>query len=135
MYLALLLCVAAFALNAWSFFQDDVDGFYSILRYIILLLVTVGGFVILLSMLISSAYIVTEKELITSFGIIRSKFKLADIAKLSLNSKAKKLSVTFQNGTYMVFIVNETWHEQLIAAIRERKPSVIIEYLGDDDNV
>ena len=135
MYLALLLCVAAFALNAWSFFQTGIEGFYSALRYAILLLVTVGGFVILLSMLISSAYIVTDKELITAFGIIRSKFKLSEIEKLTLNSKTKKLSVTFENGTYMVFIVNETWHEELIATIREKKPSVIIEYIGEDDNV
>ena len=135
-YLALVLCIGGFALNAWSFFQNGVDDVYSALRYLIILLATVGGFVLLLSMLLSSAYIVTDKELITSFGIIRSKFKIADIEKLSLNSSTKKLSVSFVNGTYMVFVVNEEWHVQLIAAIREKKPSVSIEYIGEgDDNV
>ena len=129
---ALALCAAAFALNAWRFFTFGADGFYDALQYIILLAATLACPIIIIPMLASSRYIVTEKELITKFGLIKSKYRLDDVMRLSLDRSTGKLSLYFKNDSFMIIVVNREWNDEFIEALREHHPASTGEYVENE---
>ena len=77
----LALSVAGFAITLWQvidFGLDTANPTFTVIRYILMFIVTVALFVILISLLISSYYAVDEKSksIITSFGFIKSRYDI-----------------------------------------------------------
>ncbi|MBP5242497.1 MAG: hypothetical protein J6Z36_02260 [Clostridia bacterium] len=113
-YAGVLLCVAGFGLNIWRFIANG--GFtdaYSVLQYSIIALVTLFAPVLLLCVVYNSKYIVEEREFITSFGFIKSKFKIADMTSIVYNKKENKLAI-YTGEPFMVFRVDSAWAERFI---------------------
>ena len=113
-------------------FTFGADGFYDALQYIILLAATLACPIIIIPMLASSRYIVTEKELITKFGLIKSKYRLDDVMRLSLDRSTGKLSLYFKNDSFMIIVVNREWNDEFIEALREHHPAITVEYVENE---
>ena len=116
---ALALCAAAFALNAWRYFTFGADGFYDALQYIILLAATLACPIIII-------------PLITKFGLIKSKYRLDDVMRLSLDRSTGKLSLYFKNDSFMIIVVNREWNDEFIEALREHHPAITVEYVENE---
>ena len=141
-YAGMALAVAAFAVNTWSLFAEGVTSapqiIYPILRYTLIYILYVLLLVVLISLLVSSYYSVDDTTLKTSFGIIKSKFKLENIDNIILDRATKKLAVYFKDGNYMVVVVKEEWYEDFVAALLKGNPQIeytinSIESDGKDD--
>lgn len=117
-WIGIALSVGAFALNTYFVFADGIDSaanaFYPILRYVLMYFVSVAAFVLLLSLILSSHYQISDKKFKTSFGIIKSSYDIEKIQSVVLDRKTKKLSVYFDDNNFIVIVVKEEWYEDFI---------------------
>lgn len=120
-WLGMALALTAFAMNTYFLFTEGLGSAaniaYPILRYVLMYLISVAAFIILLSLLVSSYYCITETTLKTSFGIIKSKYDVLKIEKVVLDRKTNKLSVYFEDKSFIVIVVKEEWYEEFVDAI------------------
>lgn len=130
--LGLLLCVAGFGLTLWRFLRFLGEGafgsgaVYGWIQYILLFFVSVFLAALIISMLISSRYIITENHLILRFGFIRQKFAISNIYSIHLFKGMNKLAVYFDDfqTKYTVIVVKDIWYEEFVKALLERKPTI-----------
>ncbi len=127
--LALLLSFVGFGLTLWrflDFIKDDASSVYGWIQYLILFFVSILLAVIVIAILIRSEYVINDKELILSFGIIRTKYLIKDICSIHLFKGANKLTVYFDDfkTKYTVIVVKESWYDDFIKTLSERKPSI-----------
>lgn len=138
-YVGIALSVAGFAVNLYYCIANGIgqaaDPVYPILQYTLMFLVTVALFAILISVLISSYYIIDGKYFKTKFGFIVSKYDVQTIDSIVDNKKTGKLTVTFENGEYMVIVVKQEWYNDFIEALLavNRKIEFSIISLDKDD--
>ncbi len=127
-YIGIALAVAAFAVNTYFVFAeglgDAANSVYPILRYSLMYLVSVLLFVILMSILFSSYYSVDGKTLKTSFGIIKSKYDIEKISTVVLDRKINKLSVHFEDNSFVVIAVKEDWYGDFTDALLKVNPKI-----------
>lgn len=138
-YAGIALSVAGFAVNLYYCIANGIgqaaDPVYPILQYTLMFLVTVGLSVLLISILTSSFYIIDGKYFKTKFGLIVSKYDVNTIDTVVDNKKTGKLTVTFENGEFMVIVVKQEWYNDFIEALLEanRKIEYSIVSLDKDD--
>lgn len=122
------LSVVGFGLNLFVCIKNGissaVDPVYPIIQYTLMFAVTIALFAILLSILISSYYLVDKEQIVTSFGFIKSKYKIKDIETIELDRNTNKLSVYFSNDTFVVIVVKEEWYSQFVQAILDINPKI-----------
>ena len=127
-YVAIALCVIGFGVNIFFIctkgFNGAQDVVYPIVQYASMFFVTTLLCVILTSLLISSKYTIDDNYFITHFGIIKSKFLIADVEKIELDRQKNKLSVYFKSGEYVVVVVNEEWYNNFIETLLEKNKKI-----------
>ena len=132
-YVGIALSVAGFGINLYYCIANGIKGaadpIYPILQYTLMFLVTITLTVLLVSVLVSSCYIIDGKYFKTKFGFIVSKYDVENIDSIVDNKKTGKLTVTFANGEFMVIVVKQEWYndfiEALLAANRKIEYSII----------
>lgn len=124
----LVLSLVGFGLNFYVCIKNGISSavnpVYPIIQYTLMFAVTVALFVILTSILVSSYYSVNDEIFITSFGIIKSKYRIKDIETIELDRNTNKLSVYFENDTFVVIVVKEEWYSQFVQAILDVNPKI-----------
>lgn len=121
----ILLCIAGFALNLWRCLKNDgFSDFYTSLQYIIIFAVTVFAPVLLISVLFFSKYEITDKEFITRFGFVKSKFPIADMTSIVYNEE--KCSLTIHTAeSFMVFRLEREWQKEFIDELKARNKNLL----------
>ncbi|MCD8309589.1 MAG: PH domain-containing protein [Clostridia bacterium] len=136
-YVCLALCIAGFVINLYQVLnvglsQSAVPTF-TIIRYVLMFFVTVVLFVLLVSLLAHSNYTVKDGKFYTNFGFIKSKFEINDIKEITLDKKSEKLTLTFNDDTFMTVVVKPEWYDEFIKAIIEVNPRIDY-YVNSDVN-
>ena len=120
-YAGIFLCALGVGLNIFSIVTSDLSSsaniVYPVIQYTLMFLIPLVLAVILVSLLVSSYYSIDEKWLKTSFGVIKSKYDLKDIKTLLLDRTTNKLSVYFNNESFIVIVVKEDWYDDFIDAL------------------
>lgn len=120
-YVGLALSAAGFAVNLYYCIANGIkqaaDPVYPVLQYAIMFFVTVALFALLISVLLSSCYIIDGKYFKTKFGFIVSKYDVQTIDSIVDDKKTGKLTVTFENGQYIVIVVKQEWYNDFIEAL------------------
>ncbi len=134
----LLLCAAGFAINTWQFIlflQSDYSSIYDWLKYLLLYFASLFLAVLIIAMLIKSQYVLTDKELISQFGIIRSRHEIKKIRSVCKLNGSGKLGVYFDDfkTNYIVIVVREEWYDEFILALTARNGSVSVEIVSAED--
>ena len=119
----ILLCIAGIVLSALRIADEGIHGIGDALKSPFLILICVFGIAIVLGLLIRSRYVVTEKNLITQFGFIKSKFPIENITSLLLDTDTQKLAV-YMGEEFFVILTNPKWNNDFVQAIRSVKPDV-----------
>lgn len=127
-YLGLALSVAAVAADTYLIIAEGIKSaanpVYPIIQYTLMYVVGILLFVILLSLLLSSYYSVEGTTFKTSFGIIKSKYDVNKIQSIILDRTTGKLSVYFDENTFVVIVVKEEWYEDFIDALLKANPKI-----------
>ncbi|MDE6058579.1 MAG: PH domain-containing protein [Clostridia bacterium] len=136
--LLLVLCAAGIGLTTWQFvdfLKSDLSVPYDWIKYILLYLVSILLAVIVIAMLIKSRYIVTEKQLIMQFGIIRSRYAIKDIYSVRLFRGSNKLTVYFDDykTKFMVIVVKDSWYSDFVEALTKRNEKISFDFITPEE--
>lgn len=127
-FAGILLAVAAFSLTLYNVIKADYlysnKAIYSIIGFVAMFIVSVALLIILISLLASSYYAVGGDELKTSFGIIKSKFKISEIDKVILDRATEKLAVYFKDETFVMIVVKPEWYEEFVNELLKCNPQI-----------
>ena len=136
MILAMVLCVVGFGVNLYYCITNGTrhaaDPVYPIMQYVLMFFVTVVLFVLLLSIMLRSAYVIDGKFFKTRFGFITSKYDVEKIENITLDRKTNKLTVTFSGGEFIVVVVKQEWYEEFITALLLANPSIKYDIISLD---
>ena len=128
MIVGMLLCGLGFGVNLFYCITNGTkhaaDPVYPIMQYVLMFFVTVVLFVLLLSIMIQSAYVIDGKYFKTRFGFIVSKYEVEKIEGILLDRKTNKLTVSFSSGEFIVIVVKQEWYDQFISALLEANPKI-----------
>ena len=134
MGVAMALCGVGFGVNLFYCIKNGArhanDPIYPILQYILMFFVTITLFVLLLSILVFSAYTVDEKYFKTKFGFITSRYEVQKIAVITLDRKTNKLTVTFTDDQYIIVVVKKEWYEEFVTALLTANPVIRYEIIS-----
>lgn len=127
-YFCLALCAVGFALNLYLCLTVGIgsaaDPVYPIIQYSAMFFISVVLAVLLVSILLSSKYVVGDKKLKICFGLIKSTYSIDDMESIELDRETDKLSVYFKDGTYIVIVVKQEWYNDFIEAILNVNPRI-----------
>ena len=119
----LVLCAAGIALSVWRITVQGVHGVNDALKSPLLIAICLFGIVVVTAMLAQSRYIITEDALVTQFGLIKSKFAIADFTSIVLDTDSRKLTV-YMNEAFFVVTTNPEWNNDFVQALRAVKPEL-----------
>ncbi len=136
------LCAACFAMTTWQFvgflggLRGDIASVWEWIKYVLLYFVSVFLAVLLIAMLIRSRYILTEKRLITQFGIIFSKYEIKKIRSVCLVSGTKKLNVYFDDfkNRFITIVVKEEWYDDFIKTLTSINEKIEFDFTDPENN-
>ena len=127
--LVLLLSCAGIAVSVYRLILRGSLDFKigEMLKSPFLICVCLFCILLIVSLLIKSQYILTEKELITQFGFIKSKFELKKITSISLDRNTHKLSVYF-GEEFIVLTLMEIWQDDFVSELIKLNPDIDFTY-------
>lgn len=134
----LLLSAAGFAINTWQLVgfieAGDLSSVYEWMKFILLYLASGFLAVLIAAMLIRSQYVVTEKELITQFGIVRSRYQIKKIYSVCLMRPSNKLTVYFDDfkTKFIVVSVRDAWYDDFMKALLARNEKIEFSIAGEE---
>ncbi len=127
------LCLAGIALSILRIINEGIHEFADALKSPFLIAICIFGIVIVVALLIRSQYVITDEHFITQFGLIKSKFAIKDITSIILDTDSRKLTV-YMGEEYFVVTTNPEWNNDLVQALRERKPEIDFSFTLTEKN-
>ena len=64
-----------------------------------------------------------DKNLITQYGFVKSKFAVKDVTSMLLNTDTMKLTIYF-NEQFIVLSSQQEWNERLVRALLKINPNI-----------
>ena len=134
----LALCAAGIAVNTWQFvlfLQGGGDSLYDYLKYFLLYFVSIFLAVLIIAMLIRSQYVITEKQLISQFGIIKSRYELNKIRSVCRLNGSNKLAVYFDDfkTKYVVIVVKDVWYDEFVKELVSRNEKIEFDFVSAEE--
>lgn len=132
--LGLLLCAAAIGYFSWMFADflqhGDLASVYEWIKFVLIYFASIGLAVFLIAMLIRSQYVLTEKELIMQFGLIKQKFALKTIYSVHLFKGANRLAVYFDDfkTKFIIILVKEEWYTEFVRELTARNDHIAFSF-------
>ena len=134
----LVLCAACAALATWQVVDllqsGDPSNAYDWIKFGLMYFASILFAVIVIAMLIKSQYIVTDKELILQFGLIKSNYELKKIYSVKIFRKSNKLTIYFDDfkTKYMIGVVKEEWYDEFIKELMKRNEKLEIDCISPE---
>ena len=126
--LVLLLCVAGISITVYRMvLHGGILTPNDFLKYPFLIAVCVFCIVIIISLLIKSQYLVTDAELITQFGFIKTKYPVKAITEIDHDRDTNKLTVKFGEQFCVLSCISE-WTDDFVHAILKANPNIEYSY-------
>jgi len=133
----IFLCAGAAGYNIYNVVRAVLSGtmpsaLWNWFTYVVIIIVGIGGAIEFTAMLFNSRYELTETELLLRFGLIVTRYTIADMTAVHVFKKTNKLTVYFKGNNYAVIVVKEEWYRDLIESLRTINPN--ISYDEDDSS-
>lgn len=119
----LALCVAGVIVSTIRMIRFGIHGLNDVIKYPFLIAVCVACIVIVVSLLIKSQYVVTDKEFITQFGFIKTKYPVKDLTSLLLDREKNKLTI-YMGEQFAVVSVDPKWNEDFVRELLKINPDI-----------
>lgn len=121
--IALILCAVGAGISVYRIVQNGIHEFTDALQSPFLIAVCLFCAAVIVSILIKSEYVVTESELITRFGFIKSSLPLSTVTSMEHDRTTHKLTV-YCGEQFTVFTLKEEWADDLARDICKANPNI-----------
>ena len=131
----LILALSCVALNVDRLFKlikSDVAQTANYLSTGLAILVGVLGIVFISAFLISSSYSVTDRYLISRWGIILSKYEIKNITKITYFRVSEKLVVFYDEDNFINVCINKSEFDAFVDCLKKQNPKIFYAY--DSEN-
>ena len=125
--LALALCALGIAVSVFRIVKYGVDGIYDVIRYPFLIVICVFAILLVVSLLVKSEYVISEKFLHSNFGFIRSKVALKDITAVSVDLQEENISV-YTGEPFFVMLLKKEQAQAFSSAIIQANPDIDLSF-------
>jgi len=137
MIVGLLLSIGCIVLNLVRYISRIDEGTISTYDWIslaIILIISIVFIVIVTSMLISTKYTITDKEIVLSYGIIKNPIKISEIKEIKLHVKNKRLELIFDDESYFNIIIKEEWFEDFVNELKLKSSNIIFSQESENND-
>lgn len=124
---AVILAAASLTVNVYRIIAAEGAATYDYLSPSIAILISVLGIVLFSSMLISSGYKVTDKELVLYWGLLKNAFPIASIKKIVLEQTNEKLILYYNEDNYFVLNARSVEYMDLADELRKKNDRILFE--------
>ena len=128
----LVFCSVGIGISVYRIIVHGIGGFYDVLKYPFLILVSVFCIALVIAILIKSQYIINQKYLISQFGFIKSNYEIKKITSVVLDMDTNKLSV-YCGNEYFVISLNKDWNEAFVRDLLSVNPSIDYSFTLSDN--
>lgn len=126
--LVLLLCMAGIAVSVYRMIANGgIFTFYDFLKYPFLILICVFCIVLIVALLIKSQYSLIGTELITQFGLIKTKYDVLKITELTHDRERSKLQINF-GEEFFILLLNSAWEDDFVHELIKLNPNANYSY-------
>ena len=126
--LVLLLCLAGIAVSVYRMIANGgILTFYDFLKYPFLILICVFCMVLIIALLIKSEYSLINNQLVTRFGLIKSKYDVLKITSLTHDRELSKLQVNF-GEEFFVLLLDSAWADDFVSELIKINPDADYTY-------
>ena len=119
----LLLCAAGIVVTTLRMLKYGIHGVNDVIKYPFLLAVCVACVVIVVALLIKAEYLLTDKELITKFGFIKTKYPIKELTSVLLDRDKNRLTL-YMGEQFAVVLVDPKWNEEFVRELLKRNPEI-----------
>ncbi|MBR6737709.1 MAG: hypothetical protein IKL82_05050 [Clostridia bacterium] len=134
----LVIAISAVVINALRFigyFERNEDpGAYGYMSLILAILICLTFIVLLVTAVISSYYEITSSQVILRWGLIKNVIDISEVKEIKYLTVSKNLNLTFNDDSYFVIIIGETWKEDFINELKEKFPKIPFIQETEDPN-
>ena len=121
--IVLLLCAVGAGISVYRIIQDGIADFTDALKHPFIIAVSIFCATVVISVLAKSEYVVTDEELITKFGLIKTRLPLSSITSMEHDRTTHKLTV-YCGEEYTVFSLKKEWADDLAHEICAANPEI-----------
>ena len=126
--LVLLLCLAGIAVSIYRMIKNGgILTFYDFLKYPFLILICIFCIFLIVALLIKSQYSLIGTELVTQFGVIKSKYDISKITALTHDRELSKLQVNF-GEEFFVLVLDPAWADDFTSELIKLNPDADFSY-------
>lgn len=126
--LAILLSVAGITVTVYRIILNGgISTPNDFFKYPFLIAVCVFCISIIVALLIKSEYAVTDTEIVTKFGFIKTKYALKDVTEIEHDRDTHKLTVKFGEQFGVLSCASE-WEDDFVHAILKANPNIEYTY-------
>ena len=110
---------------------DNVSS-YSYIGSLISALIGLSAFVFIIPAMLSSAYVITDKHLITKWGLVKNKYEVKDITRITHFRLTNKLVVFFEDESYTTINVAPEKYEEFIDTLKSVNNKIFYQLNTED---
>lgn len=124
-----LVSLASILINAVRFInlssKNIALGFYEYASLILSTILALAFIVFIITAIINSYYLITEKQVVLKWGIIKNTVDLQEVKEIKFITNKGKLQLTFQDESYFIIAVSNKWQEDFISEIKQKHPTIL----------
>lgn len=121
--IVLLFCIVGAGISIYRIIQEGISDLTDALKHPFIIAVSIFCATVVISVLIKSEYVVTDEELITKFGFIKSRLPLSSITSMEHDRATHKLTV-YCGEEFTVFTLKKEWADDLAHEICVANPQI-----------
>ena len=122
--LVLVLVAIGITWNIFNLIQYSFLGTFKIVSYTAIVVLLFALFIIVLSVMLGSKYVVKDNFVHVWIGVFKSKTNVKDISCFVLFKKSNKLVVYYKDNKYSVILLSPDKYDDFVLAVREQNHEI-----------
>ena len=129
----LVFCTVGIGFSIYQITSRGIGGFYDILKYPFLILVSIFCIALVIAILVKSQYLIDHVYLTSQFGFIKSQYEIKKITSVVLDMDTNKLTV-YSGEEFFVLSLHKDWNEAFVRDLIAVNPSIDYSFTLSDNN-
>lgn len=133
--LGLLAAGACIYLNVTRFLallKAEDAGTYNYLGSLLSALIGVVAFVFLIPAIFASAYVITDTHLISKWGLVKNKYDVKEITRITHFRVSDKLVIFFKDESYTTINIDKAKFEEFIDSLKQANKDIFYQLNTED---